>query len=375
VFATQAQEAFLEGHLHAFAVLGGIPFDKIRYDNLPAAVTRVLLGRDRKDNERWILFRSHHGFDAFYWIPGPEGAHEKGGVEGEGGRFRRTHLVPVPEIETLAELNALVEAADEADDHRRIASRTTTVGQDFEAERPFLRPLPEEPFEPGLTLHPLVDRHARITVRQARYSVPSRFISRRIRVCLRASELIVFDGRREVVRHERLTRKGDERLVLDHYLEILVRKPGALPGATALAQARASGMFTAAHDAFWAAARAAHGDAAGTRALVEALLLHRHLPHADVVAGLKAAVRVGATTADVVAIEARKAHDKRKAQGDLAPAAPRPPSRAERIVSLTERRLISGRDELPADTRSLPTVDHYDELLSRPSSGTETVTP
>lgn len=95
VFATQAQEAFLEGHLHAFAVLGGIPFDKVRYDNLKPAVKRVLLGRERQESERWILFRSHHGFDSFYCIAGPEGAHEKGGVEGEGGRFRRTHLVPV----------------------------------------------------------------------------------------------------------------------------------------------------------------------------------------------------------------------------------------------------------------------------------------
>ena len=48
-------------------------------------------------------------------------------------------------------------------------------------------------------------------------------------------------------------RKGSQTLILDHYLEVLVRKPGALPGATALAQARAAGMFTAAHEAFWAA--------------------------------------------------------------------------------------------------------------------------
>jgi hypothetical protein len=127
-----------------------------------------------------------------------------------------------------------------------------------------------------------------------------------MRVLLRASEVIAFDGRKEVARHERLTRKGAERLDLDHYLEILIRKPGALPGATALVQARESGMFTAAHDAFWAAARVAQGDAAGTRALVEALLLHRHMSHADVVAGLEAAVSVGATTAEVVAIEARR---------------------------------------------------------------------
>ena len=46
-FATQGQEAFLEGHVHAFDRLGGVPVDKIRYDNLKAAVSRVLFGRNR----------------------------------------------------------------------------------------------------------------------------------------------------------------------------------------------------------------------------------------------------------------------------------------------------------------------------------------
>ncbi|MEO6703261.1 MAG: hypothetical protein ABIP57_17470 [Jatrophihabitantaceae bacterium] len=50
--------------------------------------------------------------------------------------------------------------------------------------------------------------------------------------------------------HERITVRGEQALNLDHYHEVLQRKPGALPGATALAQARASGMFTQAHDAF-----------------------------------------------------------------------------------------------------------------------------
>ena len=80
----------------------------IRYDNLKSAVSRVLFGRNRVESERWVAFRSHYGFDAFYCQPGIDGAHEKGGVEGEGGRFRRTHLVPVPEVDSLAELNELL---------------------------------------------------------------------------------------------------------------------------------------------------------------------------------------------------------------------------------------------------------------------------
>ena len=59
---TAGQEAFLEGHEYAFARFGGVPTDKIRYDNLNSAVTAVLFGRSRQENDRWIAFRSHYGF-------------------------------------------------------------------------------------------------------------------------------------------------------------------------------------------------------------------------------------------------------------------------------------------------------------------------
>ena len=60
VFASQGQEAFLEGHVAAFEVFNGIPFDKIRYDNLRSAVHRVLFGRNRAESGRWLSFRAHY---------------------------------------------------------------------------------------------------------------------------------------------------------------------------------------------------------------------------------------------------------------------------------------------------------------------------
>jgi hypothetical protein len=264
VFATCGQEAFLEGHVHAFTVLGGIPAGQIRYDNLTAAVWRVLLrGRARAENPRWTAFRSHFRFQAFYCLPGVEGAHEKGGVEGEVGYFRRNYLVPVPEVNSLEELNARIEAAEKAEDDRRIGMRIRTIGQDFTAEKPLLVPLPDEPFETGLLLTPRVDRFGQVTVRCCRYSVPVHLIGRQVRAVLRSSELIIYDRHAEVARHARLTVKGAEVLVLDHYLEALMRKPGAMPGSAALEQARTAGVFTGAHEALWSAARRAVGEPAG----------------------------------------------------------------------------------------------------------------
>ncbi|MEU7858005.1 hypothetical protein [Nonomuraea sp. NPDC049141] len=110
-----------------------------------------------------------------------------------------------------------------------------------------------------------------------------------------------------------------------------------------------------------AAARRKHGDAAGTRALIE--VLHRH-----VVAGIAAAPQTGALTADGVALEARKI-----AQVDDLPASDPPPARPQRlawldepaVVSLTIRRLA----QLPPDTRPPPSVAVYDQLLRRHPGG------
>src|SRR5215831_13976338 len=57
-FATQAQEAFFEGHVLAFEYFGAVP-GRVRYDNLKPAVVRVLRGRDRAESERFIALRSH----------------------------------------------------------------------------------------------------------------------------------------------------------------------------------------------------------------------------------------------------------------------------------------------------------------------------
>ena len=138
-----------------------------------------------------------------------------------------------------------------------------------------------------------------------KYSVPAHLIGQHVRASLRASCMVVFEGRTVLSTLPRLGTRGVIRVELDHYLEVLRHKPSTFPGSTALAQARAPGAFTAAHDAFWAAARKTSGDMAGTQALIDMLLLHRSLPSDAVIAGITSALSVGAISPDVVAVEAR----------------------------------------------------------------------
>ncbi|MHA0290063.1 IS21 family transposase (plasmid) [Mycobacterium sp. C3-094] len=304
-FATQAQEAFLEGHVLAFAYLGGVP-GRIRYDNLKPAVIRVLKGRDRTESERFTALRSHYGFDSFFCRPGIDGAHEKGGVEGEIGRFRRRHLVPVPTVASLAELNDLIADADLVDDTRVITGRPITIGAAFAAETPMLMGLPAEPFDCARLLHARVDNRSRVSVRQCFYSVPARYAGRRLPVRLAARTVEIYDGPRLVASHERAVGRYVEVLCLDHYLEVLKTKPGGLPGATALAQAKARGVFTITHQSYWDAARRARGDAAGTRALIAILLAHRTMAAAALITAMDRAVTSGCLDPETVIIDARR---------------------------------------------------------------------
>ncbi|OFV72819.1 hypothetical protein RERY_66350 [Rhodococcus erythropolis] len=158
VYSTQGQEGFLEGHIVAFDEIDGVPTRHIRYDNLTAAGQKVIYGqsRPRVENPRWVLFRSHFGFDPFYCQPGISGTHEKGGAEGEVGRFRRNRLSPMLVVDYLDERNEKVRALDTADNDRRINDRRINDrirpgGQNIAVKTPLLPPVPDEEFDPGFS--------------------------------------------------------------------------------------------------------------------------------------------------------------------------------------------------------------------------------
>ena len=352
-YGTQAQEAFLQGHVEAFAHFGGVP-GRVRYDNLKPAVTRVLRGRNRDESNRFTALRSHYGFDAFFCIPGKEGAHEKGGVEGEIGRFRRRHLVPVPTVSTMAGLNDIIRAGDATDDDRVITGHRATVGAEFAGEAPLLQPLPVEVFDTAVVEDRRVDHRSRVSVRQNHYSVPARYVGRRLSIRLTATTVTLLDGGTVVGRHDRLFGRYLEALSLDHYLEVLVRKPGALPGATALAQAKACGAFTPTHQRYWDASRRVMGDARGTRALVEILLAHRTLPSADLAAAMDTAVTTGIVNPEVVIIDARRR------------ATPTP---STAWAAATDAQVANGHD-LSRYDRPAPSLTGYDDLLTSPTPPT-----
>ena len=345
-YAHAAQESWLDAHVRGFARLGGVP-RMVRYDNLKTAVTKVLTGRERVEHDRFLALRSHYMFDSFFCLPGIKGAHEKGGVEGDVGRFRRAHLTPVPRFDTLADLNVFIDACDIADDARFVVGRGTgagsTAGALAAADREGMWPLPAGAFESGTRGTARVDAKARICVRQSFYSVPASLSGTRVTYVLEAEGITVLDGHDVVAAHARPLIRRSEVLDIDHYLEVLGRKPGAMPGSTALAQARAAGRFPIEYQQFWDLARRKDGDSAGTRAICDVLLLHRRHRRADVLAGVRAALAIPSTDPQVVAVETRRAIEHHAGPPAALPLIP---------------------VGAPGAHRPLPALDAYDALLA-----------
>src|SRR5260370_35254387 len=92
-FPGETTEAFLEGHVRAFAYLGGVP-RQILYDNTKLAVAKILGGGERKKTRAFCELQSHYLFEEKFGRPGK--GNDKGRGEGLVGCARRALLVPIP---------------------------------------------------------------------------------------------------------------------------------------------------------------------------------------------------------------------------------------------------------------------------------------
>jgi transposase len=293
------QQAFLEGHELAFLHFGG-GFRRVRYDNLTLAVKKVLRGSRREETERFHAFRSHWRFESIFCLPGKEGAHEKGGVEGEVGSFRRNHWVPVPTARDLEDLNRQLLAGCREDEHRTITGRDRTVGAAMLLEHLHLVPLVGENFELAEIAFPTVSKLGMVRVRANAYSVPLPAGTRVQAKILAATIELWYEGRR-IAQHERCYGRQQEILDLEHYLDVLEHKPGALAGSKPLDQWRQSGLWPASYDRFWEGLIERHGPQGGTKQMIRLLHLGREHGQRRLRAAIDEALAVGC--GDAAAVE------------------------------------------------------------------------
>jgi transposase len=223
IYERQDQISFLDGHVRAFAHFGGVPA-RVAYDNLRAAVVRILVGGARTLTVRFAALASHYLLEACFCRPG-EG-HDKGGVESRGKAVRQQALVPIPSGPTLATINdALLAQMDARLDGQRNAAGQT-IGDRFTEEQGQFRLAPI-PFAPEATTFATVTPRALVRLEGAWYSVWTRWAGLDLVVRVGAGTVTIIGRDGTCVCHPR-KRFGERSIDYRHYLVELARKPQAV---------------------------------------------------------------------------------------------------------------------------------------------------
>ncbi|NLE74631.1 MAG: transposase, partial [Actinobacteria bacterium] len=226
-YPTEKLEAFLDGHVHAFAFFGGL-FGEVWYDNPKTAVTKILAGPERIEHEHFSCLRAHYLFDSSFCNPGE--AHEKGSVENLVGSVRRNALVPVSQLfASLEALNAHLRASCERE-RARLASA-------WEKETGLLRPLPAHTFRAATSRPVSISKTSLARIDYNRYSVPVRHRGEVLRAEVYVNRVEVYAHDTLVAVHGRSYRRGDTILDLGHYLPAFEKKPRTAGSCAALHQA------------------------------------------------------------------------------------------------------------------------------------------
>lgn len=290
----QRQEAFFEGHRQAFEFFGGVAH-RLTYDNLKVAVFRILEGHNREEQAAFQSLKAHYLFDSHFCTPGQ--GNEKGQVENLVGYVRRNALVPVPQVRSLAELNAHLRRWCEREADRTVAGVQGTIGDRLVSERAALLPLPRRSFDCARVVFPKINRYAQVAFDTCVYSVPWKYAHRPAMLKAYVDRVEIWIDQECVAVHNRSYKHNDAVLNLDHYLEVFLQKPGALQYSIPFKQAVLPEAYHEIHRAL-RNSNSRNGD----KEFVRVLMLLRQYPAQEVEQAITEALERGICHADGIRV-------------------------------------------------------------------------
>ena len=166
-------EAFLDGHVSAFAFFGGVPLS-ILYDNTTIAVAKIL-GDGKRERTRAFTELCSHLPVPRSLRPAGQGATTRARSKGWSSSHAPTSLVPVPHAASFDDLNAVLEERCRARQRDHAGRHAETIGERLVADRAALRPLPAVPLEPCEKRSGRVSSMALVRYRTNDYSVPTAY--------------------------------------------------------------------------------------------------------------------------------------------------------------------------------------------------------
>jgi hypothetical protein len=244
-WATRCQSESLlsvrQGLQAALHRLGKVPA-RLQIDNSSAATHQISPGGKREFNAEFLSLVGHYGL-----VPrtiGIQCPNQNGDVESHNGHLKRRltqHLL----------LRGSRDFASEADYDRFVEGVLVRANGGRQAkvaeELAVMRELPPTRLCEHDEVDCRVSSHSTIRVKQVTYSVPARFIGRRLRARVTEQRVDVYHGAEPVAE---LVRSKGRQAVIDyrHIIQALLRKPGAFARYRHREELFPDATYRAAHD-------------------------------------------------------------------------------------------------------------------------------
>lgn len=216
------QLAFLDGHVRAFEHFKRVPTRAI-YDNLSAAVKKIVLGR-RELTTQMESLGNHYLFEPCFARVGR--GDDKGGVEARGKGVRYQSLTPIPAGDSLTHLSEDLMAKLEARFALATSEDGTPLCELFKQELPMMRPLPLAAFPVHEARPVSVSKCSLAKVKGVLYSLPSTWARLTVMAYVGLHTVEFRWQDRRLVRER--GRKGQRCIHYTDYLKELAVKPQAV---------------------------------------------------------------------------------------------------------------------------------------------------
>ena len=290
----ECTESFWDAHVHAFEYFQGVAWE-VTYDNMRIAVAQIIGGgKDRKLTNGFLQLQSHYLFDhRFCRVARPN---EKGVVEGMVKFGRSNFLVPIPVVDSMSQLNDMLEQRCREDLQRRVRGQSLTKAQLLEEDRKVFRALPTVPFEACRKESRISNSLSLVRFDDNDYSVPVAYAHHTITLKGWCEEVRIYCGPEAIACHQRIWKKEQVSLDPVHYLALLERKPGALDVAKPLVGLELPECFKVLRRRL-----ENERDGAGTKEYIRVLRLMEHHPLSRLKQAVEKALDIGAITRDAIA--------------------------------------------------------------------------
>lgn len=221
-FFSQNMESFLEAQQLMFDHFNGIP-KRLIFDNAKVAVSEGF-GLHAKATKGYKSFAAHYAFQTDFC--NIASGNEKGLVENLVGYARRNFMVPIPRVKTIAELNEqlLKDCLNYREIHK-VGSRAGTVKERYATDRHYLKKIPVYRYDTSRKATPTVGDYSTVRFDRNDYSVPVRYLRKDMTVKGYANEIRIYHEGELVAVFDRLYGIGKTEYRLEHYLDLLERKP------------------------------------------------------------------------------------------------------------------------------------------------------